>query len=54
MKKKSELFSISGHMYNDFLCCLVHTKASQTTQRKLHQQSVELIKREFLKGISST
>ena len=51
-EKKSDIFLISGHMYNDFLCCLAHTKASQTTQRKLHQQSMELIKREILKGIN--
>ena len=30
---------------------LVHTKASQTTQRKLDQQNMEFIKTEILKGI---
>ena len=30
---------------------LVHTKASQTTQRKLDQQNMEFIKTEILKGL---
>ena len=52
MKQKSELFPISGHK-KSLISWFAHTKTSQTTQRKLHQQSMELIEREILKGINS-
>ena len=51
MKKNPNYFQFLDTS-NDFLCWLAHTKASQTTQRKLHQQSMELINREILKGKS--